>query len=59
VARAERCIVGPEVGDQRRLRPPEPVQNVEAFLDFLDQIEAVLGPLEQSRPPTTGNRFRL
>jgi hypothetical protein len=51
--------LAPDVPDQRRLRPEQPVRTVEEFARFLVQLEAVFGPDDRSRPPTTGDRFLL
>jgi hypothetical protein len=52
-------IVGPEVPDQRTLRPPEPVRDLDEFLAFLDQLDDVLPPVDRPFRPTTGERFLL
>jgi hypothetical protein len=59
VARGQASIIGAEVPDQTRLRPEPPIRAVDDFLDFLARLEAVFGPLERPREPTTGDRFRL
>src|SRR5439155_934969 len=46
-----------------RLRVPvvdaEAVRDLDAFLEFLAQLEAVFGPTERTRQLTTGDRFLL
>ena len=49
----------PDIPDQRQLRPDPPVRSVEEFVAFLAQIEAVFGPDDRPRRPTTGDRFLL
>ncbi len=52
-------IVGADVPDQTRLRPPAPVRDLEEFLRFLAWIEATFGPVKRPLRPITGNRFLL
>lgn len=49
----------PDVADQRTLRPDPPVRSIEEFVAFLTQLEAVIGPDDRPRRPTTGKRFLL
>lgn len=35
------------------------VRTVEEFVEFLAALEAVFGPDDRPRPPTTGHRFLL
>jgi hypothetical protein len=51
--------VGPEVPDQRSLRPPRRVRDLDEFLEFLARLERMFGRVERSREPTTGDRFLL
>jgi len=53
------AIVGTCVPDQSDLRPPRPVRDVDEFLEFLAQVEALFGPIEAPRALTTGDRFLL
>jgi hypothetical protein len=59
VQRREAPIVGPDVPDQRTLRPPERVLNLDEFLDFLARLEDVFGHVERRPRRTTGDRFLL
>jgi len=59
VKRRPDTIVGTEVRDQSELRPPLPVRDLDQFLEFLAQLEALFGPIEAPRVPTTGDRFLL
>jgi hypothetical protein len=52
-------IVGTEVADQSELRRPRPVRDLDEFLEFLTQLEAIFGPIETPRVLTTGDRFLL
>jgi len=52
-------IIGAEVPDQARLRPPAPARDLDEFLRFLAWIEATFGPVERSVRVTTGDRFLL
>ncbi len=45
--------------DQRALRPDPPVRDLEEFLRFLDECEAVTGPIEHASRPILGSRFLL
>ncbi len=49
----------PDVPDPRGLRSDPPVRSVEEFVAFLAELEAVFGPDERPRGPTTGERFLL
>jgi hypothetical protein len=49
----------PDVADQRTLRPDPPVRSIEEFVAFLAQVEAVVGPDDGPRKPTTGESFLL
>jgi len=53
------AIVGADVGDQSELRPSFPVRDLDEFLEFLAQLEAVFGPIDAPRVLTTGDRFLL
>ncbi len=59
VKRPEDFIIGAEVPDQASLRAPEGVRDLDEFLEFLAQLEAVFGPIERTRQVTTGDRFLL
>jgi len=59
VTRRQAPIVGAAVPDQRRLRGPERVRDLDEFLEFLAELEAVFGPLERRRELTVGDRFLL
>jgi len=52
-------IVGHDVREQTTLRVPRPVRDLDEFLEFLARLEAIFGPLESPRVPTTGDRFLL
>lgn len=52
-------IVGSEVADRSKLRPPAPVRDLNEFLDFLVLLEALFGPIRKEREPTTVDRFLL
>ena len=52
-------IVGRDVIDQRVLRPVRRVRELDEFLEFLAQLEAVFGVRERPREITTGDRFLL
>lgn len=45
--------------DQRTLRPDPPVRGLEEFLRFLEEIEAVAGPIPHAARPIVGTRFLL
>lgn len=49
----------PAVPDGRRLRPDAPVRSLEELVRFLGDLEAVFGPDDRPRRPTTGDRFLL
>lgn len=51
--------LSPNLVDQRAVRPDAPVRSVEEFVDFLTQVEAVIGRDERPRRPIVGDRFRL
>ena len=55
----EAPIVGADVPDQTRLRKPEPIRDLDEFLEFLAELEAVFGPLERRRELTVGDHFLL
>ena len=55
----EQPIIGAEVPDQTRLRGPDEVETLDEYLDFLDQLEAVFGPIARPGRITTGDRFLL
>jgi len=59
VTRRQAPIVGAAVPDQTRLRGPERVRDLDEFLEFLAELEAVFGPLERRRELTVGDRFLL
>jgi len=59
VKRPEDFIIGAEVPHEATLRAPEAVRDLDAFLEFLAQLEAVFGPTERTRQLTTGDRFLL
>jgi hypothetical protein len=59
VKRRDTQIVGPDVGDQTRLRPQPAVRDLDEFLEFLARLEAVFGPIERRPQLTTGKRFLL
>ena len=52
-------LVGAVAPDQRELRPDPPVRDLAEFLAFLDEIEAVTGPLPHASRPMVGTRFLL
>lgn len=52
-------IVGPAVPDETRLRLAKPIRELDEFLEFLEQVEALFGSLRRPRPSTTGDRFLL
>ena len=39
--------------------PEASVRSIEEFVEFLAACEAVFGPAQRPRPPTTGERFLL
>jgi hypothetical protein len=45
--------------DQRAVRPDPPVRSVEELVEFLMQVEAVVGRDERPRRPIVGDPFRL
>ena len=47
------------VGDVPTSRATSPVHSVEEFVEFLVQVEAVVGRDDQPRPATRGERFLL
>jgi hypothetical protein len=53
------AIIGPEVSDQAKLRPERPVRDLDEFLEFLANIEAVFGPIERPARISTGAHFLL
>ena len=53
------AIVGPSVANQVKLRPPKPVRDLDEFLEFLREVEALWGPSDAPRPLAEGSRFRL
>jgi hypothetical protein len=53
------AIVGPEVGDQSKLRPVKAARSLDEFIAFLVQIEALFGRIERPRDRTEGEDFRL
>jgi hypothetical protein len=59
VGRSEESIVGPGVADQDRLRPPVPTSDLDDYIEFLAQLEALFGPPAQPREVTSGDRFLL
>jgi hypothetical protein len=59
VRRSRSLIVGPEVPDQRRLRPPRPVEDLAEFVEFLARLEEMFGPMKRRRTITRGGRFLL
>ena len=56
---SEASIVGSKVRDQARLRPQEPVRDLDEFLEFLARLEVLFGPIAQKRPLARGSRFLL
>jgi hypothetical protein len=52
-------IIGRGVCEETTLRAPRPVRDLDEFLEFLSCLEAIFGPLESPRVPTTGDRFLL
>jgi hypothetical protein len=52
-------IVGRDVADQLRIRPLEPVRDLDEFIAFLGWVETVFGRTERPRRLTTGEHFRL
>jgi len=59
VKRRDAPLVGPEVIDQHTLHRVKRVRELDEFLDFLAQLEAVFGTLERPREIITGDRFLL
>ena len=59
VKRPADFIIGAEVPDQASLRVPQRVRDLDEFLAFLAQLEAVFGPIERRRQVTTGDHFLL
>jgi hypothetical protein len=52
-------IVGGDVPDQARLRPPARVRTLDEFLCYLAWIEVEFGPVERPASVTTGDHFLL
>jgi hypothetical protein len=59
MSQPEPSIIGPDVGDQTRLRPVAPARDLDEFLEFLARLEEVFGRVTRPRPPTAGARFLL
>jgi hypothetical protein len=59
VPRRRQPIVGPDVRDQRTLRPRRPIRNLGEFLEFLERVREVTGPVDRPRPLTKGKHFLL
>lgn len=57
--RSEPPIVGVDVPDQVALRGTRAVRDLDEFLEFLARLQAIFGPIEKLREPTTGDRFLL
>ena len=55
----EAPIVGADVPDQTQLRGLTRASDLDEFLEFLADLEAVFGPLHRRRELTTGERFLL
>jgi hypothetical protein len=51
--------LAPNLVDQRAVRPDPPVRSVEELVEFLMQVEAVVGRDERPRRPIVGDHFRL
>lgn len=52
-------IVGPEVADQARIRPPKEIADLGEYLSFLSDLESLFGPIVSTREITRGGRFLL
>jgi len=59
VKRSEAPIVGRGVRDQTTLRRPKRVHDLDEFLEFLERVDAVFGPVKRKRDVTRGDHFRL
>jgi hypothetical protein len=59
VKRQRDVIVGPNVRRQTTLRSLRAVRDLDEFLDFLERIEAVFGPIGRPRRITRGRHSRL
>jgi hypothetical protein len=57
--RAATPIVGRDVADQSRLRPPKRVRSVGEFVEFLRRVRAVHGDVPRRVRPTGGDKFLL
>ena len=57
--RSEAPIVGRGVRDQTTLRRPKRVRDLDEFLEFLERVDAVFGPVKWKRDVTRGDHFRL
>jgi hypothetical protein len=53
----EAPIVGAAVPDQTRLRKPEPIRDLDEFIEFLTDLEAVFGPPKRRQELTVGDHF--
>ena len=45
--------------DQRRIRPTMPIRDLDEYVKFLAEVEAVFGPIRQPRRISRGGRFLL
>jgi len=45
--------------DQRDVRPEDPIRDLDEFLDFLEELERVVGRDDRERKPISGSVFRL
>ena len=57
--RNEAPIVGGDIADQRGLRIPQGVRDLDEFLLFLARLEALFGRIERPRDVTMGDHFLL
>ena len=57
--RPEAPIVGRGVRDQTTLRRPKRVRDLDEFLEFLERVDSVFGPVKPKRDVTRGDHFRL
>ena len=45
--------------DQTTLRRPKRVRDLDEFLEFLEWVDSVFGPVKRKRDVTRGDHFRL
>ena len=50
---------GEPIPHQRTVRPEAPIESLEHFVRFLEEIEEIFGPILRRERPNTGERFLL